>query len=324
MLRLVVALLLLSSAAQAGDFPTPVWYFTDSYGDEDSAFAGLQAKLNAYGWSDVRMVGKAGAEMLVSTGQTECTATDNYPMHFASGLGVGCNTKGIYQMKRHPVTGACESFTSHEYMGRLPSSYIVLNATATCDASGTGGDLTLFNDPCCDTSSCVPTCLEDVDPSPSDLCVISFGTNDTAQGEDAEWDTEDVNFTDFIRDYEAAVAHASSYGLRCVLTTGIPYQRTDRTWNVVNARFIAAWIRDTLRPQYPEHQFVDMLAIFDEYGLKKGATAQIGLYRTEEAGDGTLPFIHPEDANANSEGDIGQRWYARHIHESLVGLAREQ
>jgi hypothetical protein len=319
----VAVLLLVASpsfAANARVEARVIWY-GDSYQDTESGFGGIVDYMADYGINNVWTVAKAGAEALVSTGQTECSATDSYKMHFGSG-GKGCNTTGLYQMKRHPTTSTCKGFTSSAFLPNINSSYEVSNAAAGCGTTGSGaGD----DDPCCGDTSCVPTCLEDLPTSTIDLCVIEFGTNDTAQGADIEWTTGNQNYVDFTRDFEAMVNHAESYGLRCVIVTGIPYQRPDKTWNVINARMIANWIRDTLIPAHPTHTYIDMLTLFDQYEAGKGSQAAIGLYKESETNaDDTAcdtSCIHPGE-NANTLGEIGRRWYAKHIAEALVGLAR--
>jgi hypothetical protein len=328
LILLLVALFVsiaLPSLAENQRIGTRVIWYGDSYQDEDpgSNFGGLDEVLVEYGFDVTWTISKAGAQAYNYDGVDDCDAANNYEMAFNSG-GKACNMIGVYMVEHHPTSGVCESFTHIDRLPGLPTSVAVTDSTAGCGVSAT-------DDECCGNvgNTCVPTCLEDLPVRPADLCVVEFGTNDVLRGSSSKlWDTDWVLYLKYVEGIEAIVDHIDTTGIKCVFVTGIPYDpHPSYTYNVENSKLLADYLETTFASAHPQHRVLNMLNAYELYKAEYGTQAAIGLYlESETNADDTAcaanGCIHPGE-NPNILGEIGRRWYAKHIAEALVGLARQ-
>lgn len=325
-LLLVAFLVAIASpaAAENARIGTRVLWYGDSYQDEDpgSVVGGLAAFLAEYGFDVTWTLSKAGAQAYDFTAADDCNAASSYEMAFNGG-GKACNMIGEFMVKAHPVSGVCESYTHIDRLPGLPASYAQADVTAGCGASAT-------DDECCGNggATCVPTCLADLPVRSADLCVVEFGTNDVNRGSDALWTTALSLYTYHVAAMTTIVDEIDAYGLNCVFVTGIPLQDNPTySYSEENTHLLADYMETTFAPAHPNHVFVNMLDMYERYEAKHGIVAGRGLYKDSEtsADDTTCNSngcIHPGES-ANSLGETGRRWYAKHIAEALVGLARQ-
>lgn len=328
MLRILCIVLILMSPASLVlaanvTMAVPVWMFGHSYNDTESSLnlPGYGPTFAEYGFYLYNNAAHSGAQAYDydDVSPRACHAEDNYQMDFGPGPSKACNMFGVFQMKRHPTTGACESFAPLTRYPTLSTSAVVTNEVAGCGTTGNPAGAQ-WDSPCCATSNCVPTCLEDRVPSPPDLCVIDFLANDTTRGSDTPWVASNPIFLDALRDYEAILDHATAHGLRCLVATGLPNLLATRPNAYPNAQLLIDTIKTTLIPG-TEHRVIDSFALWEAYKVKNGEQAAFDLYRrAEQESDGSCDACTHPGITPNDLGDDGFRWLAKQLAEALVGL----
>jgi len=326
---LVIWILLSAFSAQSDNqtIAVDVYMYGHSYNDTEyasGAYPGYGPTLEEFGFNVYNNAAHAGAQAYDFDGLStrECHSDDNYQMDFGPGPTKSCNMIGIFQMKRHPTTSACESFAPLTRYANLTTSAVVSNSAAGCGATGEPAGAQ-WDSPCCAASNCVPTCLEDRLPSPTSVCLIDYLANDTDRGSDtAAWTTSNALYVDLIRDYEAMLNHATANGLRCLISTGLPNMSSSRVFLYPNAKFVRDQIVQTLLPG-TDHRMLDLFTLYDQYEAENGTQAAHDLYRRSEQDDGVcIDCTHP-GTDPNSLGDNGFRWMSKQIADGLVGLVRE-
>tara|TARA_R110000822_G_scaffold74816_3_gene179690 strand:+ start:857 stop:1879 length:1023 start_codon:yes stop_codon:yes gene_type:complete len=328
----VFLFLAFSVKAQNQVIAVDVYMYGHSYNDTEyleGKFAGYGPTLEEFGFKVYDNAAEAGGIAFDFDGLSsrECHSDDNYKMEFVSGLpGKACNMIGIRQAKYHPDTNSCKSFQPLTRYPNLTAADVVDNSTAGCGTTGQAPYNTTetFDSPCCGASNCVPTCMEDRLPLATSVCILDYMANDLSRGSDTFWDPTNALYIDAIRDYTAILDHASSYGMRCVVSTGLPnFQWTPIRYE--NAKFLRDGIISTVLNTRPDHVMLDLLTLYDQYEADNGTQAAHDLYqRSEQEPDGSCATcVHPDDVN-NDLGENGYRWIGKHVADVLVGLVKEK